>query len=50
MSETGHTNGGRAERNGDGIAEQLKCLTLNEKDEISKETECMPTMDYLQVP
>lgn len=50
MSETDQTNGDRAERNDDDNAEQLKCLTLNEKDKVSKQNEYTPTVDYLQVP
>lgn len=50
MSKTGQSDEDKSEKNEDYDAEQLKHLTLNEKNEISKECKFTPTLDYLQVP
>lgn len=49
MSKIRQTDEDKSEKNDDCDTEQLKRLTLNEKNEISEECKFTPTLDYLQV-
>lgn len=50
MSETQQTDEEKSKTNGNINVEQLKHLTLNEENEVTKHNKCTPTLDYLQVP